>query len=180
MSNIKLILGDCVEKLKEIEEGTTTGVVEGIQQSFTRHLKETHYQVNGGWRVTKSNMKTSKELKEELVQAEKEERRIKHEKWNKEAERWVDSHLGEIYENDLHFPDSNEKTEYWVYKIAGVDKSDSPYKILKHQIYITSRCVKMELNTPIFHSCPYITHGMRSCERLKWDKAVARLLELSA
>ena len=125
-------------------------------------------------------MKTSKELKEELFLAEKEERRIKHEEWNKEAEHWVELHLGEVYENDLCFPNSNEEKEYWLYKIAGIDKSDFPYKILRHQLYITDKSAKLELNCFIYNSCPYITHGMRNAERAKWDKGIARLLELLA
>lgn len=124
-------------------------------------------------------MRTVKDIEAELEEAKKVERQNKYQEWDKKALEFVKKEKGNIYKNSLYFPDSKEKVQYWVYKISGIDISNSPYKILHHSIYITDMAQSFKLNEPIYNSCAYITHGMTSTNKEIWDEALNKFIELS-
>ena len=116
------------------------------------------------------------ETTNQLEKLRKQKRKQDNSEWNKEADKFVKENLGGIYVNNLVFPDSNEKVEYWVYKVAGLNKSDSPYEILMHRIYVSDRSVSIELNQRTYSSCPYIGHGIKGANKKVWNEALKCVL----
>lgn len=124
-----------------------------------------------------------RELEKQLGVAKNKRTKQRNCKWNKEASEFVKKNIGKTYKNSMCFPGSKEEVKYWVYKVLEIDKRSPIYEIIMSCIYISiqengRQVAKLERKS-IWSSCPYITHGLDSCDKQLYEEALEELIRLS-
>jgi len=125
------------------------------------------------------NMKNKiRELEKALKEEKLNETRKKNEKWNAESQKWVNENMWKVFEDTCIFPDSNEKKEFWLYKVKWIIERWGVNVIEYYSLYITDKAVKFDTSVT-YSSCPYITHGKSGVDPSKWEEWLSRLTEIA-